>query len=66
MPSQENEIQAEQPADIKELRNKIGLLNGYSNIEVEHLYKTYCRSVCAGWLMLSDEIIASFYKWLKE
>ena len=59
-------LTAERPADIKELRNKIGLLNGYSNIEVEHLYKTYCRSVCAGWLMLSDEIIASFYKWLKE
>jgi len=61
-----NTLTPRSPEDVKKLRDQIGLLSSFSDVEVEKLYETFSESRCAGWLHLDDLAVSKFTEWLYE
>lgn len=54
------------PEDVAELRSRISLLYGFSDIQIERLYDAFSGSRCAGWLIVDESTMKEFTEWLHE
>jgi hypothetical protein len=54
------------PDDVAELRASISLLQRFTDVEIDRLYERYSDTYCAGWLILSPDIIEDFAQWLTK
>ena len=59
-------VSEECAADVKRLREAIPILSRFSDVEVEAIYKRFSESYCAGWLILDNDRIQEFDKWMDE
>lgn len=52
------------PADIEELRHNIPALEHLPSQVIQKMYSDFSDEVCASWLILDNETIEQFKRWL--
>jgi len=52
------------PEDVEKIKQSNPILAAFSGVEIERLWERFSDTYCAGFLIVSEESLANFNKWL--